>query len=188
MVPIIFSKSEERKRAKDLKDNPFIFRAAGVKMAASASSVDCYHETVLDDVFENYGPIDVDAFIDSQFENALRGEEQMYCLNHGETQHIGSKGEDNMEDGCSSTLQSFAYGNDTQINFIDRTISLTTPQGEMESDVVCPSCRRVLEKDELDNFGTFSVNKVNRQTTTQLNEQEKTNGCEIDGRIEVRGT
>ena len=175
------------KKGSGARTSPFIFRAAGVKMAASASSVDCYHETVLDDVFENYGPIDVDAFIDSQFENALRGEEEMYCLKHGESQPIGSKGEDNMEDGCLSTFQSFAYGNDTQINFIDRTISLTTPQVEMESDVVCSSCRRVLEKDELDNFGTFCVNEVNRQTTTPLNEDEKTNGCEIDGRVEVRG-
>lgn len=153
--------------------------------ARGASSTDGYHGTVLDDVFEDYGPINVDDFIDSQFKNALRGEEEMYSMNHGEPQLMGSKVEVNkMEaDGCFPTLQNFAYGTDTQIN-LDRTISLTTPQAELESDIVCSFCRRVVKKDDLDDFRTFDAgNEVNTKTTTR----EKRNGCEIDGGIEVRG-
>lgn len=146
------------------------------------------HESVLDDdVFERYGPID--AFIDLQFKNALRGEEELHSSNPGERQVIGSKLEgENVEDGplaLASTLESFAYGTDTQIN-LDDTISLASPQEELESDVVCPYCRRVLEKDGLVDCRTFyGDNKVNRKTRTPLTSQEKTSGC--DGGIEMRG-
>lgn len=150
---------------------------------ASSTDVGC-HESVLDDAFERYGLIEVEAFIDSQFKNALRGEEELYSSNQGETRLIGSKVEvGDMEDCSSPTLQNFTYGTHTQIN-LDRAISLASPQEELESDVVCPYCRRVLEKDGFDDCRTFySDNKVNRKATTQ----EKENGCEIDGGIEMRG-
>lgn len=159
--------------------------------AQGASSSDDYLGTALDDSFENYGPIDVENFIDSAFNDALRGEEEMYSLNHNEGQLMTrSKVDvDNMQDGCLTTLHGFAYGTDTQIN-LDRAISLTPPQGELESDVVCSSCRRALEKDDLDEFRTFSGDKFNSKTTP-FNSQAKTNGCEIpeiDGRIELRGS
>ena len=144
-------------------------------------------ESVLDDVFERYGPLEVDAFIDLQFENALRGEEELYSLNQGERQVIGSKLEvENVEeDGPLATLESFTYGTDTQINLDDR-ISLASPQEELESDGECPYCRRVWEKDDLVDCRTFySDNKVNRKTTTPLTSQEKASGC--DGGIEMRG-
>lgn len=155
-------------------------------MAAQGARSGC-HESVLDDALERYGPLEVDAFIDLQFRNALRGEEELYFSNQGEGQVIGSKLEvENVEeDGPLATLESFTYGNDTQIN-LDDTISLASPQEELESDVVCPCCRRVWEKDGLVDCRTFcSDNKVNKKTTTPLTSQEKTSGC--DGGIEMRG-
>lgn len=154
-------------------------------MAAQGARSGC-HESVLDDALERYGPLEVDAFIDLQFRNALRGEEELYSSNQGEGQVIGSKLEvENVEeDGPLATLESFTYGNDTQIN-LDDTISLASPQEELESDVVCPCCRRVWEKDGLVDCRTFcSDNKVNKKTTTPLTSQEKTSGC--DGGIEMR--
>lgn len=143
-------------------------------------------ESVLDDVFERYGPLEVDAFIDLQFENALRGEEELYSSNQGEKQVIGSKLEvEDVEDCPLATLQSFTYGTSTQIN-LDHTISLASPQEELESDVLCPYCRRVWEKDGLVDSRTFhGDNKVNRKTATPLTSQEKTSGC--NGGIEMRG-
>ena len=156
-------------------------------MAAQGARSGC-HESVLDDALERYGPLEVDAFIDLQFRNALRGEEELYSSNQGEGQVIGSKLEvENVieEDGPSATLENFTYGTDTQIN-LDNTISLVSPQEELESDVVCPHCRRVWEKDGLVDCRTFySDNKVNRKTTTLLTSQEKASGC--DGGIEMRG-
>ena len=154
--------------------------------AQGASSSD--GESFLDDVFERYGPIEVDTFIDLQFKNALKGEEELYSSNQGETQVIGSKLEvENVEDGPLATLESFAFGTDTQIN-LDSAMSLLSPQEELESDAVCPHCRRVWEKDGLEDRRTFyDDNKVNRQTTTPLTlqELEKTSRC--DGGIEMRG-
>ena len=159
-------------------------------MAAQGAmpSRDGCDESDLDDVFERYRTIEVDAFIDLQFENALRGEEEFFSSYYGETQLIGSKVEvENVEDGPLAALESFAYGTDTQIN-LDRVMSLISPQEELESDAVCPHCRRVWEKDGLDDRRTFyDDNKVNRQTTTPLTLQEKTSGCGIDGGIEMRG-
>lgn len=153
---------------------------------ARSSDGDC-HESVLDDVFERYGPIDEEAFIDLHFKHALKGEEEMFPSYPDGTQLIGSKVEvKNVADGSLATLGSFTYfGTDTQIN-LDHTISLASPQEELESDAVCPYCRRVLEKDGLDDCRTFyGDNKVNRETTTSLTLQEKTSGC--DGGIEMRG-
>ena len=146
------------------------------------------HENVLDDVFERYGPIGEDAFIDLQFNNALRGEEELYSSNQCETRQIGSKVEVRDMEHCSSpTLQSFTYGSDTQIN-LDHTISLASPQAELETDAVCPNCRRAWQKDGLDDGCTFyGDNKVNMKTTTPLTSQKKTSGREIDGGIEMRG-
>jgi len=154
--------------------------------AQGARSSDC-DESVLDDVFERYGPIDdVEAFIDLQFKNALRGEEQIFPSYHNETKLIGSKVEiENVVDGPLATIESFAYGIDTQIN-LDHTISLASPQEELGNDAVCPRCRRVWEKDGLDDCRTFyGDNKVNGETTTPLTLQEKLSGC--DGGIEMRG-
>jgi len=145
-----------------------------------------YHENVLDDVFERYGPID--AFIDLQFNNALRGEEELYSSNQGETRQIGSKVEvRDMEDCSSPTLQSFTYGSDTQIN-LDHTISSASPQEELESDAVCPNCRKAWQKDGLgDNCAFYGDNKVNMNTATPLTSQRQMIGCEVNGGIEMRG-
>jgi len=154
------------------------------------SSVDDCDESALDDVFEHYGPIDVEAFIDLQFGNALMGEEGISSSYHNETQVIGSKVEiENIADGPLATIEGFAYGTDTQIN-LDHTISLASPREEVKSDVVCSYCRRVWEKDGLDDCRTvYGDNKVNsRETTTPLTLlQEKSSGCEIGGGIEMRG-
>ena len=142
---------------------------------ASSSEGDC-HESVLDDVFERYGPLEVEAFIDLQFKNALRGEEELCSSNQGEGQVIGSKLEvENVEED----------GTSTQIN-LDHKISLASLQEELKSDVVCSHCRSVWEKDGLVDCRTFhGDNKVNRKTTTLWTSQEKASGC--DGGIEMRG-
>lgn len=189
MVAVIFSRSGGRNRPKTSEQ--IRFRAISERnmaaQGARSSDGDC-HESVLDDVFERYGPIDdVEAFIDLQFKHALKGEEEMFPSYPDGTQLIGSKVEvKNVADGSLATLGSFTYfGTDTQIN-LDHTISLASPQEELESDAVCPYCRRVLEKDGLDDCRTFyGDNKVNRETTTSLTLQEKTSGC--DGGIEMRG-
>ena len=153
--------------------------------AQGARSSDC-DESVLDDVFECYGRIDVEAFIDLQFKNALMGEEEIFPSYHDETQLIGSKVEiGTVADGPLATIESFAFGTDTQIN-LDHTISLASPQEELGNDAVCPRCRRVWEKDGLDDCRTFyGDNKVNGETTTPLTLQEKLSGW--DGGIEMRG-
>lgn len=148
----------------------------------AAQSQQAISDIELDDVFESYGPLNVDAFIDSQFAFALRGEED---INHDGTQLAGSKMEvQNVDAGCVAMLESFAFGSATQLN-LDRTISLTSPQGDLEDDTVCPYCRRTLERDELvDDCRTLSgINNVVSETT----ERETTNGCTIHGGVDVRG-
>ena len=148
----------------------------------AAQSQQAISDFELDDVFESYGPLNVDAFIDSQFAFALRGEED---VNHDGTQFTGSKMEvQNVDAGCVAMLERFAFGSATQVN-LDRTISLTSPQEDLEGDTVCPYCRRILERDELvDDFRTLSgINNVVSDTTGR----EMTNGCTIHGGVDARG-
>lgn len=118
------------------------FRSSEEKMA-SLTPREANSDFDFDEFFERYGPLDnVDAFIDSQFAYALGGEED------GGAQVFGSKMEvQNMESGNVATLQSFAFGTETQLN-LDSTISLSSPQEHLESHSVCPYCRRSLEKED----------------------------------------
>lgn len=118
------------------------FRSSEEKMA-SLTPREANSDFDFDEFFERYGPLDnVDAFIDSQFAYALGGEED------GGAQVFGSKMEvQNMESGNVATLQSFAFGTETQLN-LDSTILLSSPQGHLESHSVCPYCRRSLETED----------------------------------------
>jgi len=136
----------------------------------------------LDDVFELYGPVDVEAFIEAQFKDALRGEEDMYSVNHGETPTVRSKME--VVDGPAptpATLHSFefSFGNDTQIN-LHPTFPLSHQEEEQSNRLICSRCRENMDRDDLENF--CASNKI--MTTREA--QQKTTGC--DGGIELKGT
>ena len=70
---------------------------------------------VLDEVFEDFGPVDVDAFIDSQFARALGVEEEISCsipLVKAEDDHESKKVSEREHGGAiamAATLKSFDF-------------------------------------------------------------------------------
>lgn len=137
----------------------------------------------LDDRFERFGPVefdDVDAFIDSQFDRALGGEEEIFCS----IPEDDSKKVIEREDGgaiamAACTLKSFefTYGNDTQIE-LDGAISLLPEEETERSGFICSRCREIVDKDDCG--GCYASNK----TTTTCEAASK--GCA--GGIELKGT
>ena len=101
-------------------------------------------DQALDEVFEQFGPVDVDAFIDSQFNFALGGEEDRF----GSSQQDGNKS----EAGCAPTdamLDSF--GSDTHIS-LEGAIPLS-PEEELPSNrLICSFCRENMEKNDMESF------------------------------------
>lgn len=101
-----------------------------------------------DDVFETYGPLDVNAFIESQFNNALNGEEELYNSDPSVTQDVRkSEVELQIEGACASktstshSLESFV--GQTQVK-LDGTNPIL-----WRSELLCPGCRQILEVDEM---------------------------------------
>lgn len=141
----------------------------------------------LDEVFENFGPVDfvdVDAFIDSQFDRALGSEEEIFHSNpHLKTEDEDSKIAVEREDGSGSamaaTLKSFdfTYGSNTQIE-LDAG-ALLSPQEEAKcSGLICSRCREIMDKDDFE--GCFASSKT---TTTG---EATSKGCA--GGIALEGT
>lgn len=141
-------------------------------------------------VFENFGPVDfvdVDAFIDSQFDRALGSEEEIFHSNpHLKTEDEDSKIAVEREDGSESdiamaaTLKSFdfTYGSYTQIE-LDAGAILLSPQEEAKySGLICSRCREIMDKDDFE--GCFASSKT---TTTH---EATSNGCA--GGIALKGT
>lgn len=152
---------------------------------AAQTPLEANSSFVLDQVFETYGPLDnVDAFIDSQFAYALKGEED----SHDGAQVFESKMEvQNIETGCVASLQSFTFGTETQLN-LDSTISLSSPREHLEGHSMCPYCRRSLGTDGLENIcrGARSdgdLNKIDDETKAD----EMTNRHAIPDGVEGRG-
>ena len=142
----------------------------------------------LDEVFENFGPldfVDVDAFIDSQFDRALGSEEETFHSNpHLKTEDEDSKIAVEREGGSGSpmaaTLKSFdfTYGSNTQIE-LDAGAILLSPQEEAKcSGLICSRCREIMDKDDFE--GCFASSKT---TTTR---EATSKGCA--GGIALKGT
>lgn len=140
----------------------------------------------LDEVFENFGPVDfvdVDAFIDSQFDRALGSEEEIFHSNpHLKTEDEDSKIAVEREDGSGSAMAAslksfdFTYGSNTQIE-LDAG-ALLSPQEEAKcSGLICSRCREIMDKDDFE--GCFASSK----TTTR---EATSKGCA--GGIALKGT
>ena len=131
-------------------------------------------DQALDEVFEQFGSVDVDAFIDSQFKFALGGEEDRF----GSSQQDGSN---KIEAECAPTdamLDSF--GSDTHVN-LEGAIPLL-PEEELPSNrLICSLCRESMAKDNLESFSGIS-----EISTTTGEAQRKPKVC--DGGIELKGT
>ena len=135
-------------------------------------------DPALDEVFEHFGPVDVDAFIDSQFNYALGGEEELF----GSSQQDGSN---KIEAECTPTdamldAFEFSFGSDTHIN-LDGAIPLS-PEEELPSNrLICSLCRENMEKDDMESFC-----RISELSTTTGEAQRKLKVC--DGGIELKGT
>ncbi|KAK2549955.1 hypothetical protein P5673_029403 [Acropora cervicornis] len=106
-----------------------------------ASDADFLHPFDDDDVFETYGPLDVEAFIDSHFSYALTGQEEQHNSDPSGIQDV-RKGETELqiEGACgskTSTLESFV--GQTQVK-LDGTNPIL-----WRSELLCPDCRQILE-------------------------------------------
>ena len=97
-----------------------------------------------DDVFETYGPLDVEAFIDSHFSYALTGQEEQHNSDPSGIQDV-RKGETELqiEGACgskTSTLHSLeSFVGQTQVK-LDGTNPIL-----WRSELLCPDCRQILE-------------------------------------------
>ncbi|XP_074617387.1 uncharacterized protein LOC141876602 isoform X2 [Acropora palmata] len=109
-----------------------------------ASDADFLHPFDDDDVFETYGPLDVEAFIDSHFSYALTGQEEQHSSDPSGIQDV-RKGETELqiEGACrskTSTLHSLeSFVGQTQVK-LDGTNPIL-----WRSELLCPDCRQILE-------------------------------------------
>ena len=99
-------------------------------------------------VFETYGPLDAEAFIESQFSYALNGQEELYNSDPSRTQDVRkSEMELQIEGACASktsTLHSLeSFVGQTQVK-LDGTNPIL-----WRSELLCPDCRQILEEDEM---------------------------------------
>ncbi|XP_015748484.1 PREDICTED: uncharacterized protein LOC107328253 [Acropora digitifera] len=99
-------------------------------------------------VFETYGPLYAEAFIESQFSYALNGQEELYKSDPSGTQDVRkSEMELQIEGACASktsTLHSLeSFVGQTQVK-LDGTNPIL-----WRSELLCPDCRQILEEDEM---------------------------------------
>ena len=99
-------------------------------------------------VFETYGPLDAEAFIESHFSYALNGQEELYNSDPSGTQDVRkSEMELQIEGACASktsTLHSLeSFVGQTQVK-LDGTNPIL-----WRSELLCPNCRQILEEDEM---------------------------------------
>lgn len=135
----------------------------------------------LDDVFEKFGPVecdDVDAFIDSQFDRALGGEEEIFWSIPEEDSKKVIEREDGGAIAMPATLRSlhFTYGSNTQIE-LDGAISLVPEEEAERSEFICSRCREIVNKGDCE--GCYASSK----TTTR---EAASKGCA--GGVELKGT
>lgn len=138
----------------------------------------------LDEVFERYGPLDVEAFIDAQFKHALGDEGSICSSNHGEAQTVRRKME--VVDGPAQTAATlhpvdFSFGGETLIN-LDPPIPSSPQEEEQSSSVICSRCR----ENTVEGMDLESCRASSKTTTTREVQVEKTKGC--DSGIELKGT
>lgn len=125
---------------------------------------------VLDEVFENFGPVhvNVDACIDSEFDRALGGEEEIFCsiplVKAEDDSKLVFEREDKSRIAVEVAFQNsfeFTYGSNTQVE-LDGAVS-SSPQVETKrSELICSRCREIIDKDGFE--GRYSSNKT---TTTR---------------------
>ena len=108
-------------------------------------------DSVLDDGFEKFGLLDVDEFIDSQFNYALEGQEELSTSDFSKTQAVDSIMEMQISTQYASTTSTerpFDFSQcDTQTN-LDVTI---LPWSELHAptSTMCSRCRKIMDKDDL---------------------------------------
>lgn len=125
---------------------------------------------VLDEVFENFGPVhvDVDAFIDSEFDRALGGEEEIFCsiplVKAEDDSKLVFEREDKSRIAVEAAFQNsfeFTYGSNTQVE-LDGAVSSSPQEETKRSELICSRCREIIDKDGFE--GRYSSNKT---TTTR---------------------
>lgn len=136
----------------------------------------------LDDVFaEKFGPLefaDVDAFIDSQFDRALGGEEEIFCSIPEDDSKKVIEREDGGAIAMPATLRSlhFTYGSNTQVE-LDGVIPLVPEEEAERSGFICSRCREIVDRGDCE--GCYASTK----TTTR---EAASKGCA--GGVELKGT
>ena len=133
-----------------------------------------------DDVFEKFGPLefyDVDAFIDSQFDRALGGEEETFCSIPEDDSTKVIEREDGGAIAMPATLRSlhFTYGSNTQIE-LDGAISLVPEEEAERSGFICSRCREIVDKGDCE--GCYASSKT---TTREAASKGYAGGVELKG-------
>ncbi|XP_068706989.1 probable serine/threonine-protein kinase ifkC isoform X2 [Montipora foliosa] len=124
-------------------------------MSANEASLGTF-DPGLDDAFEQFGPVDVDAFIDSQFNYALEGQEELQNTEFSKTA-VGSRNELQMAASETSTLHSIEFSlGGTQTNS-DKANSFVSSLDELQMNGfsgMCSQCHKVMDKKDVVSYQT----------------------------------
>lgn len=95
-------------------------------------------------VFETYGPLDAEAFIESQFSYALNGQEELYNSDPSGTQDVKKSEMELQIEAKTSTLHSLeSFVGQTQVKLDGTNPSL------WRSELLCLNRRQIQEEDEM---------------------------------------
>ena len=124
-------------------------------MSANEASLGTF-DPGLDDAFEQFGPVDVDAFIDSQFNYALEGQEELQNTDFSKTD-VGSRNELQMAASSTSTLHSIEFSlGGTQTN-LDKANSFVSSLDELQMSGfsgMCSRCHKIMDKEDVVSYQT----------------------------------
>lgn len=111
--------------------------------AGEASDAD-FLDPFYHDVFETYGPLDVEAFIDSQFSYALNGQEELYNSDPNGIQDVRKSEMELQIEGAGASKTSSLHSLESFVCQTQVTLDGTNPVlGRTE--LLCPDCRQILE-------------------------------------------
>ena len=114
---------------------------------------------VLDEVFENFGPVDVDSFIDSEFDRALGGCSIPLVKAEDDSKLVFER-EDKRRIALEAAFKNsfdFTYGSNTQVE-LDGAISSSPQEETKRSELICSRCREMICKDGFE--GCYASSKT----------------------------
>ena len=107
---------------------------------------------VLDEVFENFGPVDVDAFCSIALVKAEDDRKLVFEREDESTIAVEAAFKNSFE---------FTYGSNTQVE-LDGAISSSPQEETKRSELICSRCREIIGKDDFE--GCYASSKI---TTTR---------------------